>query len=75
MAHYTMTGDRFTVGCTCCGFLSGHSKLSDALRAAKLAQEQHREDDEIVTTYDVMARRGCAQKWGASGKVLHTRID
>lgn len=68
--------DRFQVGDDCCGFVESFQNLNSALEASAFHSERHRRDKEpeIVTVYDLMARRRNVELWDSHGKALAVRL-
>jgi len=67
--------ERFTVNCSVCGYLTGHTTLAKALMKATSAQRGHSLRGEVVTVFDVMAHRGRPELYNADGEVLGRRTD
>ena len=58
---------RFTVGDSCCGFVSQHNSGNEAREAARSHMRQHLDDNTIhATVFDRMARKSAVNMWVVS---------
>lgn len=69
--RYTTVHDRYEIGCSVCGSVAHAMTLSDALAQARTYRKDvHKSPEEVVTVFDVMARRGACSEWNLEGRCI-----
>ncbi len=66
----TLTADRFSIGCSYCGYLTAERTLASALETARRLQLRHATAGENVEVFDLMAQKGVCQQWDTKGNCI-----
>ena len=71
----TTVHSRYEVSDPLCGWVDAETTRGRAIETAIHHEARHIRENEptTVTVYDLMARRGAAEKWDTSGNVLARR--
>jgi hypothetical protein len=66
----TTMEERFTIGCSYCGFLTTEKTFTEALENARKLALRHKGADEKITIFDRLAQRGVCNTWDIEGHCL-----
>ena len=66
----TTMEERFTIGCSYCGFLTTEKTFTGASETARKLALRHKGADEKITIFDRLAQRGVCNTWDIEGHCL-----